>query len=137
LHLRTLSFGDVGVRNHSAAFGTIQRHHRYDVPAVSARTWAEVFERKSLSHSLEYVLDSLQHLGIRLALARSLATDLDKFGTQFNPGVSRLVFAAEPRPALVDGDDPAFAIEDRDAAAQRRENRRLHHLAGATCSLGL
>src|SRR5215510_5970620 len=115
LHLGALSFGDVGVRNHGAAFGTIQRHHGYREPAVSVRSRAGVFESESLSTSVEYLLDSLENLGARFAFARSLATYLDKLSAHGNPGVSPLVLAAKPRPALVDGDHPPLAIEDGDA----------------------
>src|SRR5262249_10504761 len=97
---------------------------------------AGVFESESLSTSVEYLLDSLENLGARFAFARSLATYLDKLSAHGNPGVSPLVLAAKPRPALVDGDHPPLAIEDGDAAAQRGEERVFHPLAGGTRVLG-
>src|SRR5262249_24876676 len=51
-------------------------------------------------------------------------------GAHADPRVRRRVaFAAEARPALVDGDDAAVPVHHRDAVAQRGENGRLHQFA--------
>src|SRR5262249_48984098 len=79
LPFRTLAFGDLGLRNHGAAFGSIQRHDGYREPSVFTWTGAETFERKSLSCSFEHLLDSREHIRrVRRALATDLATRLDE-----------------------------------------------------------
>src|SRR5882672_2322916 len=99
---------------------------------------AGVFEGKSPPGAVEDLLDLREHFRrARRALACDLGASLEIVRPQGDASVCRhLVFAAESAPSVVDGDDPACAIQDGDAAAQGGEDGGLHQLARAQGILG-
>ena len=121
--LRALALRHVGVRNDGSALMMVQGHDGHREPTVGDRMAARVLEREARTRAIEHPLDTGErNLRERYRRAREMPAGRDVIRAHPEPRVPCRLLGRPPYPALVHGDDPAFVIQDCDAAGQGRQD---------------
>src|SRR5207245_6718751 len=90
LQLGELLLGNLGVRDHRAAFGSAERHHREREPSLGTRSAAGIFEPESCTRPFENPPDTCHRLvGVGGAHAGGAPADIEVTAADAGLGIRR------------------------------------------------